>query len=29
MPPQNSKHYQVPFGNDANFVNHPGVADIV
>ena len=28
MPPQNSKHYQVPFGNDANFVNHPGVADI-
>ena len=29
MPPQNSKHYQVPFGNDANFVNHPGVAAIV
>ena len=28
MPPQSSKHYQVPFGNDANFVNHPGVADI-
>ena len=28
MPPQNSKHYQVPFGNDANFVNHPGAADI-
>ena len=27
-PPQNSKHYQVPFGNDANFVNHPGVAVI-
>ena len=24
----NSKHYQVPFGNDANFVNHPGVAVI-
>ena len=28
MPPPNSKHYQVPFGNDANFVKHPGVADI-
>ena len=28
MPPQNSKHYQVPFENDANFVNHPGAADI-
>ena len=28
MPPQNSKQYQVSFGNDANFVNHPGVADI-
>ena len=28
MPQQNSKHYQVPFGNDANFVNHPGAADI-
>ena len=28
MTPQNSKHYQVPFGNDASFVNHPGVADI-
>ena len=28
MPSQNSKHDQVPFGNDANFVNHPGVADI-
>ena len=28
MPPQNSKHYQVPFGNGANFVNHPGAADI-
>ena len=28
MPPQNSKHYQVPFGSDANFVNHPGAADI-
>ena len=28
MPPQNSKHHQVPFGNDANFVTHPGVADI-
>ena len=28
MLPQNSKHYQVPFGNDANFVNHPGVAVI-
>ena len=27
MPPQNSKHYQVPFGNDANFVNHPDAAD--
>ena len=28
MPPQNSKHYHVPFGNDANFVNHSGVAAI-
>ena len=28
VPPQNSKHYQAPFGNDDNFVNHPGVADI-
>ena len=28
MPPQNPKHYHVPFGNDANFVNHLGVADI-
>ena len=28
MPPQNSKHYQVPLGNDATFVNHPGAADI-
>ena len=28
MPPQNSKHYHVPFGNDANFVNHLDVADI-
>ena len=28
MPPQNFKHYQEPFGNDADFVNHPGVADI-
>ena len=28
MPPQNSKHYHVPFGNDANIVNHPGVAAI-
>ena len=28
IPPQNSKNYYVPFGNDANFVNHPGVADI-
>ena len=28
MPPQNSKHYHVPFGNDANFVNHSGVATI-
>ena len=28
MPPQNSKHYQVPFGNGASFVNYPGVADI-
>ena len=26
--PQNSKHYQVPLGNDDSFVNHPGVADI-
>ena len=29
MPPQNSKRYQVFFGNDANFVNHPGAADII
>ena len=28
MPPQNFKRYQVPFGNDATFVNHPGAADI-
>ena len=28
MPPRNSKHYHVPFGNDANFVNHSGVAAI-
>ena len=28
MPPQNSKHYQLLFGNDANFVNHPGAADV-
>ena len=28
MPPKNSKHYQVPFGNDANFVHHPGAPDI-
>ena len=28
MPPQNSKHQQEPFRNDANFVNHPGAADI-
>ena len=28
MPPQDSKHYHVPFGNDANFVNHLGVEDI-
>ena len=28
MPPQNSKHYHAPFGNDANFVNNLGVADI-
>ena len=28
MSPQNSKHYHVPFGNDANFVNHSGVAAI-
>ena len=28
MPPQTSKHKQVPFGNDANFANHPGAADI-
>ena len=27
MPPQNSKPLQLPFGNDANFVNHPGAAD--
>ena len=31
MLPQNSKHYNsnyLPFGNDANFVNHPGAADL-
>ena len=31
MPPKNSKHYnsnQQPFGNDANFANHPGAADM-
>ena len=28
MPPQNSKHDHVSFGNDANFVNHSGVAAI-
>ena len=28
MPPQNSEHYHVPFENDANFVNHWGVASI-
>ena len=28
MPPQNSKPYDLPFGYYANFVNHPGVADI-
>ena len=28
MPPQNSEHYHVPFGNYANFVNHSGVAAI-
>ena len=28
MPPQNSKYYHVPFGNDNNFVNHSGVAAI-
>ena len=31
MPPQNSTHYnstKLPVGNDANFVNHPGAADI-
>ena len=28
VPPQNSKHHHVPFGNDANFVNHSGVAAI-
>ena len=28
MPPQNSKHFHVPFGKYANCVNHPGVADI-
>ena len=22
-----TKHYQVPFGNDANFVNHPGACN--
>ena len=26
MTSQNSKYYHVPFGNDANFVNHSGVA---
>ena len=31
MPPQKSEHYnsnQLSFGNDANFVNHPGAADV-
>ena len=31
MPPQNSKHYnsnKLPFGNDANLVNHPGAAEV-
>ena len=28
MAPQNSKHWQLPFGNYSNFVNHPGAADI-
>ena len=28
MPPQNSKHYHLPFGSDANFVNPSGVAAI-
>ena len=28
MSPQNSKHYQLPFRNDANFANHPGAADM-
>ena len=28
MPPQISKHYQVPFGNYVNYVDHPGAADI-
>ena len=28
MPPQTSKLYQLPLGNDAKFVNHPGAADI-
>ena len=28
MPPKNSKHYQVPFGNYANFVNYSGPTDI-
>ena len=28
MPPPYSKHYQVPFGNDANFASHPGLAGI-
>ena len=31
MPPHNSKHYNsnyLPFGNFANFVNHPGAADV-
>ena len=27
-PPQNSKHYHVPFGNEANFVNHSSAAAI-
>ena len=29
MPQQNSKPYQVPSEKDANFVNHPGAADIM
>ena len=28
MPPQYFEHYHVPFGNDANAVNHSGVAAI-